>query len=41
MLQDLDPDVLLTQTASPSGSSVNATLVVDEQQVNALLLDVV
>ncbi|CAM6127607.1 unnamed protein product [Calypogeia fissa] len=40
-VRDLDPDVLVTQTASPYGSSVNAALVVDEQQVNALLLDVV
>lgn len=40
-VRELDPDVLVTSTGSPYGSAVNATVVIDEQQINALLLDVV
>jgi aarF domain-containing kinase len=38
----LDTDVLITTTAGgPGSATVAATMAIDEQQINALLLDVV
>lgn len=41
VLQDLDPEVLVTASAGLGNTRIAASLAVDEQQVNALLLDVV
>jgi aarF domain-containing kinase len=41
-VQDLDTDVLITTTAGgPGSATVAATMAIDEQQINALLLDVI
>lgn len=40
-VEELDPEVLITASRDPRGASVAASLAVDEQQVNALLLNVV
>lgn len=41
VLQDLDAGVVFSTAGSPQGASLAASLAIDEQQVNALLLDVV
>ncbi|KAH7282555.1 hypothetical protein KP509_35G036400 [Ceratopteris richardii] len=40
-VQDLDSEILITASGGPRSATVAATLAVDEQQVNALFLDVV
>lgn len=40
-VQDLDSDIMITAAGGPRSATVAATLAVDEQQINALLLDVI
>lgn len=40
-VQDLDSEIMITAVGGPRSATVAATLAVDEQQVNALFLDVI
>ncbi|KAI5057656.1 hypothetical protein GOP47_0027671 [Adiantum capillus-veneris] len=40
-VQDLDSEIMITAAGGPRSATVAATLAVDEQQVNALFLDVI
>lgn len=40
-IQDLDSEIMITATGGPRSATVAATMAVDEQQVNTLLLDVI
>ncbi|MCO5549996.1 hypothetical protein L7F22_003473 [Adiantum nelumboides] len=40
-VQDLDSDIMITAAGGPHRTTVAATLAIDEQQVNALFLDVI
>lgn len=41
MPQDLDTNVIISTAGGPQNATIAASLAVDEQQVNNLLLDVV
>ncbi|KAJ7536641.1 hypothetical protein O6H91_12G076000 [Diphasiastrum complanatum] len=40
-LQELDSDVLITAAGGPRSTTISAAIAIDEQQINALLLDVI